>query len=209
VFHRLFLRDEYKILDTPPDNLGCVIDIGGHIGTFSFLIAPFAHRVLVFEPVSENYHLLKRNLSGKRFGHVRCVNAAVSDRKKEIKIYISSMGSGSHSTHESVGEEFEVVPALSLEDIFTEYNIERCDLLKIDCEGSEYEILFSTGKDVMSRISRIVLEYHKIQSRESHWNCDSLRENLEANGFEVTMKRSKRKPGQGIMLCDRRGFSNP
>ncbi len=39
--------------------------------------------------------------------------------------------------------------------------VERCDLLKIDCEGSEYEILQGCTPDALSRVRRIVGEYHE------------------------------------------------
>ena len=203
VFNRLLIRDEYQIFNTLAGDFGCVIDIGGHIGTFSFLVAPFARRVLAFEPVSENYELLKRNLSGPDFEHVCCVNAAVSDRKKEIKINLSPERSGSHSAHWSAGDHFQIVSALSLADIFVEYGVEQCDLLKIDCEGSEYEILFSADKDLISRISRIVLEFHDVPGHGDDWNAHSLQEYLETMGFNVTTKTGKRHANQGVMLCHR------
>lgn len=203
IFNRLLIRDEYEILDTLSGKLDCVVDIGGHIGTFSFLLAPYAKRSFVFEPVSENFELLKRNLSGPAFEHVCCVNAAVSDKKKEINISLSPGSSGSHSAHWRAGADSETVSALSLADIFTEYGIERCDLLKIDCEGSEYEILFSADKDLLSRISRIVMEYHDVPGENSDWNAHSLRDYLETMGFTVTMKMSKRNAMQGVMLCHR------
>ncbi len=34
------------------------------------------------------------------------------------------------------------------------------DLLKIDIEGSEYEVLFNTDIDHLRRVRRMVLEYH-------------------------------------------------
>jgi FkbM family methyltransferase len=187
-------------LNPPSGDLDCVIDIGGHIGTFSFMVAPFARRVLVFEPVSENFELLKKNLSGKRFEHVRCINAAVSDGKEEIKINLSDR-SGSHSAHWSTGDNSEIASALSLADIFNEYAVERCDLLKIDCEGSEYEILFSADEEVISRVSRIVMEYHDVPGHGDEWNADSLRSYLEGMGFRVTVRPGKRHANQGVMLC--------
>jgi hypothetical protein len=36
-----------------------------------------------------------------------------------------------------------------------------CDLLKLDCEGSEYEILHGCSPETLSRVKRIVGEYHE------------------------------------------------
>lgn len=204
MFHRNFLKDEYGVLGARLSNLDCVIDIGGHIGAFSFLVAPLSGRVLTFEPIAENFDLLKRNLSPPEFRHVTCVNAAVTDRKKEVRIYKSS-ASGSHSAYQSnrVSGEFEVAPGMSLGDIFTEYGVEKCNLLKIDCEGAEYEILLSAGEDVMSRIFRIVLEYHDVAEDKHAWNVDTLARYLKKRGFNVETKPSRRHVNQGIMCCHR------
>ena len=34
IFHRIFLRDEYR-LDALPEKLGCVIDLGANVGLFA------------------------------------------------------------------------------------------------------------------------------------------------------------------------------
>ena len=36
----------------------------------------------------------------------------------------------------------------------------RCDLLKMDCEGAEYDILYHCPSEVLTRIDRIALEVH-------------------------------------------------
>lgn len=205
IFHRLYVRDEYRIQDIHQRDLDCVIDIGGHIGGFSFLVAPLARRVLTFEPVSENFDLLRRNLSGPQFNHVSCVKAAAIEGKKEVKIFISATSSGSHSAYPRKGADgtYEMVRGLSLEDIFREYDVERCDLLKLDCEGAEYGLLLSADEELLLRISRIVLEYHEVSGGDPRWNADALRERLEGNGFKVDMKSRKRHLTQGIMLCHR------
>lgn len=205
IFHRLYIRDEYRIQDLRKRDLDCVIDIGGHIGGFSFLVAPFARRVLVFEPVNENFDLLQKNLSSSQFGHVSCIKAAAIKGEKEVKIFTSATSSGSHSAYPRKGADgtYEMVPGLSLEDIFREYDIERCDLLKLDCEGTEYGLIFSANEELLSRISRIVLEFHNVSGGDPGWNADALRERLEGNGFKVDMKSRKRHLNQGIMLCQR------
>jgi hypothetical protein len=43
-------------------------------------------------------------------------------------------------THRRTG----MIPSSTLDAAFAALGIERCKLLKIDCEGSEYEILLST-----------------------------------------------------------------
>ena len=52
----------------------------------------------------------------------------------------------------------------TLEQIYSDGEIEQCDLLKIDCEGAEYEILFGASSELLDRTRRMALEYHNVGS---------------------------------------------
>ena len=47
------------------------------------------------------------------------------------------------------------VPCVTLSEIFEEHHLKRCDLLKMDCEGSEYSILYNCPPDYLERIAFI------------------------------------------------------
>lgn len=69
-----------------------------------------------------------------------------------------------------------VVPAKTLTQIVLEVESAVVDLLKMDIEGSEYEVIFSTAPDVLRRVRRIALEYHSADV-----NAPSARERLFAH----------------------------
>src|SRR5712692_3199383 len=50
VFYGVFARDEYRLNGSAENSYDTVIDIGGHVGTFSVRVAPYARRVLSYEP---------------------------------------------------------------------------------------------------------------------------------------------------------------
>lgn len=52
------------------------------------------------------------------------------------------------------------VQGLALDDVLAINGIERCDFLKMGCEGCEFEVLFGASPATLERISRICLEYH-------------------------------------------------
>ena len=67
--------------------------------------------------------------------------------------------------------EFEVVETISLATILN--NIEHVDLLKLDCEGGEYDIFTNSSRDVLDKMDNIWMEYHlgrgaEIESILSH-----------------------------------------
>jgi FkbM family methyltransferase len=185
IITRIHLADEYNIneLFLPSDSV--VIDIGAHIGIFSVYISKKACRVFAYEPIPENYYLLKQNIKLNNLEKkVNIFNLAVSDRKEKLKIYLSEFNTAGHSEYKNNNSYVEV-EAISLKDILDFNNFYNCDLLKIDVEGAEYKILFGLPKEYFKRIKCIRLEHHKIESGIDNYNLFSLKNLLEKNGFNV------------------------
>lgn len=78
------------------------------------------------------------------------------------------------------------VQQISLARIMDDNAVATVNFLKIDCEGSEYEILRSLDASHWARIERVVIEYHEF-GRHSH---RELIEVLQDNGFEVERVRT-------------------
>jgi hypothetical protein len=85
---------------------------------------------------------------------------------------------------------------MSLES-FVKNKIQKCDLLKIDCEGLEYEILESLESELYAKIQRIVLEYHNGCPRR----IEKLRRKLESEGFFVETLIPAYSRVQGLLRC--------
>lgn len=74
------------------------------------------------------------------------------------------------------------VQCATLADIFAENHIDRCDLLKVDIEGAEFETLSAAPDDVLSKVQKIILEWHEKDG--SHGKKDII-ELLSARGFSA------------------------
>jgi hypothetical protein len=74
------------------------------------------------------------------------------------------------------------VPAVSLASVFDSYDIRNCALLKIDCEGAEYEILESLPRIYFQRIHAIRLEIHRLSDERTP---EALFRLIESHGFTV------------------------
>jgi len=61
-----------------------------------------------------------------------------------------------------------------------EQGIQRIDLLKLDCEGAEWDIL-PLSNTILPKISQICMEFHL----ESGWTVERLAGLLRDGGFEV------------------------
>ena len=186
VAEEILAKRGYRLCEEAIRNAqGPIVDIGGHIGLFSLLASALRPNLPIFsfEPHDDNFELLKRNLKGNNAQNVTAVRAAVSDRVGEVDLLLSQQDLN-HSLAlaiEPTGK-IQTVQATTLEKIFEKNHIERCGLLKIDCEGSEYEILYSTPRPIFDRIQAIFLEYHEWSEKGL---ADALKIHLEKMGFRV------------------------
>ena len=125
-----------------------VIDIGGNIGASAvyFLTSMPSAQCLVFEPEPDNFELLRTNLKINGFdSRTTAVQQAVGGSEGPRTLYFST-NSGTNSMYRpQMGAPIEV-ECTTLERIFDTHHVEHCDLLKIDCEGAEYEILMKAPR---------------------------------------------------------------
>ena len=70
------------------------------------------------------------------------------------------------------------VNIITIEDILNENNI-KPDILKIDCEGCEYNIILNTD---LSAFNDIIFEHHQILIKKDY---NLLIDKLKSQGFEV------------------------
>src|ERR1035437_4575903 len=94
----------------------------------------------------------------------------------------SSMQHRTSEVKEGAAQSELVVPATWLASIFDLYEIKDCALLKIDCEGAEYEILENLPPVYFQRIYAIRLEIHR---RSDGRTPQDLFRFIESQGFAV------------------------
>jgi len=211
IANELFLDHQYQYCDEvirqadpmPDGRQACIIDIGGHLGFFSLYASLLNPRVPIyaFEPHDGNYELLKTNLKENRVKNVTPRRLAVSDRAGEAELLISAEDLN-HSLNKAIEPtgEIQKVQTTTLERIMEKNRIERCDLLKMDCEGAEFEIIYGTPVDLFKKIDHIFLEYHDwIQGGDSR----KLQQYLEKLGYKVQRIQNSRMKELGFLWCRR------
>lgn len=142
-----------------------VIDVGANIGVFAAFAATRAPDVSIFayEPFPPNVAWLRRNIADSRLANVAVRQQAVAARTEPRQLRVDAGRWVRHSLHDLTSEVQATVSieGIGLDDVMGRENIERCDLLKLDCEGSEYEILNGCAPETLRRLRRIVSEYHE------------------------------------------------
>jgi FkbM family methyltransferase len=165
-----------------------VIDVGANQGFFSLYAASLGATVYAFEPCRENFNHLRQNLRMNPCGErVQPFNRAVAGKSGRVTLFVgldsaneilSGTASICNTRRGGVGVRSEAVDGTTLNEILREHDLTRCDFLKMDCEGAEYEILESTSADVFSRIQRISMETHGGRGQEAV-------DILKSRGYEI------------------------
>jgi len=159
-----------------------VIDVGAHIGCFTIRAAKLVGqegKVLAFEPSSENFSFLGRNLELNGLHNVEPFNCALScDERDNAELFISkSGGSNSLLRREGKGIEFtspERVAVRTIDRVVENANLSRVDIIKIDAEGSELEILKGGERTIKRFHPKITGEAHPSFSNSSNSILDYL-----------------------------------
>ena len=138
-----------------------VVDVGANIGVFTqYAEHKKAKKVYAFEPDKENYRCLLKNMSTITEPY----NIAITSKDGDVMLNIDSF-SGGHTIYgydnnnSKTGKKIEV-PCRSIMSLLEDKTIPNIDFLKIDAEGSEYDIFNNLTTDILKNIRCIAMEYH-------------------------------------------------
>jgi FkbM family methyltransferase len=142
-----------------------VIDIGAHVGVMSLYLAKKWPdiRIIAVEPHPENYARLQRNIVANGVTNVHALNYAMSGDGRDLTLIgnyaanTGGMGICNPPTKDAYGI---TVQSLTLAELFTMFEVGRVALLKVDCEGAEYEIL-GQNPTLLDQVDRLVGEFHE------------------------------------------------
>ena len=161
-----------------------VIDIGAHIGYFTIYAAKKAKKgkVISFEPSKESFKVLKNNLKINNIQNVNIENIGVRNESGNSILYVdrdNEIGNSMFSNDKNLIKEN--VQVTSITEIIKKYNVKSIDLLKLDCEGAEYEIILKLPINILNKIKRISIEVHKIDN----FDIKDIEKFLLENNFQV------------------------
>jgi FkbM family methyltransferase len=167
---------------------GTVIDIGGHIGSFAcFAVDKLKSRqVISVEPNWSNVQMLDENAASRHV--IEPVWAAVAgvNGRRLRKAGESFPNTGGARYEPCEPHEQPEGPAMS---ITLDALLSTADytpvLVKIDCEGAEYEIL-DAWKDT-SKVGAVVGEWHAESEQDVEVRRKRLIEIFESRGFVVSV----------------------
>lgn len=164
--------DCYKLNDIGLRSNPNIVDVGGHIGSFT----AFAHRKWpgakhwVYEANPYNWEILRRNLQplgdSVTIFEGACVGAIPVNKRLVINAKEQHTITGGWGINFS-SQEIHEPDTVATKDITQFYNlhdvlarVDKIDILKLDCEGSEFSILNDLTPEDLHKIDYIVAEIH-------------------------------------------------
>jgi FkbM family methyltransferase len=189
-------EDVYQLaaLPTPP---AVIVDIGANIGAFSVLAATMYPDCVIraFEPERDNHTLLVRNVAAYGFqDRIQILRVAVTADRKGVSLYpgqglshACTVGDGclAHPDH---GTDRVWCDSVTLTDALD--GLDSVDLLKVDCEGSEFEI-FAGSAETLDKVRALRMEIHDYRTpADLEWLWRKLSQTF-------TMRVAAFVPGRG------------
>lgn len=189
----VFALEEYQQPGFEINQDDIIIDVGSHIGLFALYASKKCKdgKIFCYEPINENYQLLIENVKNNNIKNIFYYNFAVSDNQEKIKIYLNDDDAG-HSIIKTT-QKFQMVESISLKKIFDENKINKCNFLKLDCEGAEFKILESLPNEYFNRINKIVLEYHIFNN--DFESLEKMKSRLKKLNYNILEKKYSKELG--------------
>ncbi len=185
IFLEIFVFGIYRRARPDIRRSRVILDIGANVGFFALHASSLNPEAEIhsFEPFPKNVEQMKKNLRLNENRHVHVHPEAVTDRAGNITLYFTPGYDASCSLH-GVKEHSCSVTAVGVNELFETCGIDHCDLLKMDCEGSELPIVRAAAPEMLARIRAIIMEYH------SAADVEPLRSALSRAGFRCEILAS-------------------
>lgn len=182
-----------------------VVDVGICNGDSSIFFAKKGARIVVgLEPFPESLELSLENIKLNGLGHtIIPLGFALASTSRDDSLVVAPSSTGHNrlltSDDGRYSESNKTIPVrtISIADLVGRLNLNKIDILKIDCEGGEYEIIETMPETVARTIERIILEYHS--------GPRDLPARLSSFGFRVEVKGSQTHGGYLVATLGRHG----
>ena len=180
MIEQVFNNDEYNIRKINFEDGDIVIDIGANVGSVSLYLAKKYPNIKIyaFEAHPVNYNNLIRNINYNKITNVFAYNLAVSSIDNNlVNITLVPNNTGSSSIFKSSEDDYELykskVNTISLDTIILNNKINKIKFLKLDCEGSEFDILENSKLIHTTPIDYLSVEIHTFMESKGK-NVDNL-----------------------------------
>ena len=193
LFRDVILDDEYKLSLFKNENIINIVDVGANLGMFSIAarITFQNAKIHAYEPNPNNINILEKH--GKEF-NFKIYEEALGFEAGRCELTFNT----SHDTSARILNKNEGLIILSdLDTVIHRFKNRKIDLLKLDCEGAEFEIL--RNSKALKHVRFLTMEYH-LPNNGAEEVLNDLNSTLHALKFKV-MHHDRRNVCLGMILA--------
>ncbi|MGH8961043.1 MAG: FkbM family methyltransferase [Jatrophihabitantaceae bacterium] len=141
-----------------------VVDVGGHVGTFSVRLTQLHQRATVqaFEPSATTATFLRRNVAQNGVAERVTVREAALAATSGYAVFddngagsgLNGLAAAGHSTGTATK-----VETVAFDEVVADAPV---DVVKIDCEGGEFDLVLGSSPQSWASVQRVVIEWHPV-----------------------------------------------
>jgi FkbM family methyltransferase len=179
IYKEIFVDRCYDFVFDQPAPM--IVDIGANSGLFALRIKQLYPSAIIscYEPFPPNFAQLQHTIAINKLDSVTPFQKALGARRGNAKLYIHKRNMGGHSFYatEALSNDCVDVEVVDLRSILDELQ-QEVDLLKIDCEGAEFDILMNLTSAEAGKIRQIIVE-----TTSELYNVDELNTQMVSLGY--------------------------
>lgn len=131
------------------------LDVGSYIGRYSLILSQRFNKIYSFEPVSETYSRLRKNIDLNQIKNIYPVRVALMDFDGTMKMSLKNAPGTNSLIHDKNSLSSEIIDTVKLDTFFFNGKV---DLIKVDVEGAEKEFLRGAEKIIRWNKPRLIIE---------------------------------------------------
>jgi FkbM family methyltransferase len=171
-------------------------DIGANIGEITWALSHFCQHIHAFEPVTDTFKLLEKNVEQNALKNVTAYNQGIGAQHETALITLSSNTCGANARVSDVSktrsktETMTIVPldALNLVDV---------DIMKIDVEGYELDVLRGAEQTILRDKPIIQLEVYEPALKRARRDIKDIYDWMIKRDFAAYYVKSRKITAEG------------
>ena len=189
--NKIFEKFEVELVKKEIAKNNIVLDIGANIGYFTLIFSKIVGKdgcVFAFEPDPNNFAILKKNIEINNIKNVILIQKAVSNTSKPQSLYLCDYNHAQHRIYPSprCTEKIDVESTTIDEYLDGSEFFNKINFVKMDVEGSEYDVVHGMKKTLQSNPNlKMLSEFSPKQIRERGLQPEDILNQITSHNFKI------------------------